>query len=150
MAGGTCLVVQQQRRHDMGSVRQVIDLDVGLFQLAGRGVQLAEFTDRINTVVTAGMKCIKQSRMGDAVQPLCRERYYPQIAPALLLPSVAMIRSSLPPLPAIATVSIRYLPDSSKWAKPSSRRSRGSDGRAELKVKTALCDFPAVAVSSVF
>ncbi|MFX5085198.1 NADH pyrophosphatase zinc ribbon domain-containing protein, partial [Acinetobacter baumannii] len=27
----------------MGSVRQVIDLDVGLFQLAGRGVQLAEF-----------------------------------------------------------------------------------------------------------
>lgn len=36
-------LVQQQRRHDMGSVRQVIDLDVGLFQLAGRGVQLAEF-----------------------------------------------------------------------------------------------------------
>lgn len=31
-------LVQQQRRHDMGSVRQVIDLDVGLFQLAGRGV----------------------------------------------------------------------------------------------------------------
>ncbi len=36
-------LIQQQRRHDMGSVRQVIDLDVGLFQLAGRGVQLAEF-----------------------------------------------------------------------------------------------------------
>lgn len=36
-------LVQLQRRHDMGSVRQVIDLDVGLFQLAGRGVQLAEF-----------------------------------------------------------------------------------------------------------
>ncbi len=47
-----------------------IDLDVGLFQLAGRGVQLAEFTDRINTVVTAGMKCIQAKPMGDAVQPL--------------------------------------------------------------------------------
>lgn len=35
-------LVQLQRRHDMGSVRQVIDLDVGLFQLAGRGVQLAD------------------------------------------------------------------------------------------------------------
>lgn len=70
MAGEPVWLVQLQRRHDMGSVRQVIDLDVGLFQLAGRGVQLAEFTDRINTVVTAGMKCIKQNRMGDAVQPL--------------------------------------------------------------------------------
>ncbi len=46
------------------------DLDVGLFQLAGRGVQLAEFYDRINTVVTAGMKCIRAKPNGDAVQPL--------------------------------------------------------------------------------
>ena len=36
-------LIQQARRQDMGSVRQVLDLDVGLFQLAGRGVQLAEF-----------------------------------------------------------------------------------------------------------
>ena len=44
---------------------------------------------------------------------------------ALLLPSVAMIRSSSPSIPAIVTVSIQYWPDSSKWVKPSSRQARG-------------------------
>ncbi len=69
-AGGTCLVSTTAAASRYGVGTQVIDLDVGLFQLAGRGVQLGSFTDRINTVVTAGMKCIRANRMGDAVQPL--------------------------------------------------------------------------------
>ena len=36
--GDPVWLIQQNRRHDMGSVRQVLDLDVGLFQLAGRAV----------------------------------------------------------------------------------------------------------------
>ncbi|MFO6295647.1 hypothetical protein ACLBWC_37815, partial [Pseudomonas aeruginosa] len=36
-------MVRQDRRHDMGPLRQVLDQDPGLFQLAGRGIQLAEF-----------------------------------------------------------------------------------------------------------
>ncbi len=48
MAGGTCLVRQQQRRHDMGSVRQVIDLDVGCFNWPDEAYNWRSFTDRIN------------------------------------------------------------------------------------------------------
>ncbi len=48
MAGGTCLVSQQQRRHDMGSVRQVIDLDVGCFNWPDEAYNWRSFTDRIN------------------------------------------------------------------------------------------------------
>lgn len=37
--GGTPVwLVRQAMPHDMGSVRQLLDLDRGLFQLAGRGV----------------------------------------------------------------------------------------------------------------
>ena len=36
-------MIRQNRRQEMGTVRQVIEQDPGLFQLAGRGVQLAEF-----------------------------------------------------------------------------------------------------------
>jgi len=36
-------LICEPRAESMFSVRQLIDLDVGLFQLAGRGVQLAEF-----------------------------------------------------------------------------------------------------------
>lgn len=118
-------LVQLQRRHDMGSVRQVIDLDVGLFQLAGRGVQLAEFYRSHKYCGYCGHEMYPSKTEWAMLCSHCRERYYPQIAPALLLPSVAMIRSSSPSIPAIVTVSIQYLPDSSKWVKPSSRQSRG-------------------------
>lgn len=118
-------LIQQQRRYDMGSVRQVIDLDVGLFQLAGRGVQLAEFYRSHKYCGYCGHEMYPSKTEWAMLCSHCRERYYPQSPPALLLPSVAMIRSSSPSIPAIVTVSIRYLPDSSKWAKPSSRRSRG-------------------------
>lgn len=118
-------LVQQQRRHDMGSVRQVIDLDVGLFQLAGRGVQLAEFYRSHKYCGYCGHEMYPSKTEWAMLCSHCRERYYPQIAPCII---VAIRRDDSilsPSIPAIVTVSIQYLPDSSKWAKPSSRQSRG-------------------------
>ena len=62
--GETVWLVQQQRRHDMGSVRQVIDQDVGLFQLAGRGVQLAEFYRSHKFCGYCGHPCTRVKRSG--------------------------------------------------------------------------------------
>ncbi len=96
---GTVWLVQQQRRHDMGSVRQVIHSDVGLFQLAGRGVQLAEFYRLHKYCGYCGHEIYPSKTEWAMLCSHCRERYYPQIAPALLLPSVAMIRSPRPAYP---------------------------------------------------
>ncbi len=74
-------LVQQQRRHDMGSVRQVIDLDVGLFQLAGRGVQLAEFYRSHKYCGYCGHEMYPSKTEWAMLCSHCRERYYPQIAP---------------------------------------------------------------------
>ena len=118
-------LVQQQRRHDMGSVRQVIDLDVGLFQLAGRGVQLAEFYRSHKYCGYCGMKCIRAKPNGRCCAAIAVKALLPANRPCIIV-AIRRDDSILPPsIPAIVTVSIRYLPDSSKWAKPSSRRSRG-------------------------
>ena len=80
--GDPVWLVQQPRRHDMASVRQLIDREPGLFQLAGRGVQLGEFYR-------------SHKYCGHPMQPSqtewamlcshCRERYYPQIAPCVIV-----------------------------------------------------------------
>jgi len=41
--GAAVWLICQGMPQDMASVRQILDSDRGLFQLAGRGVQLAEF-----------------------------------------------------------------------------------------------------------
>ncbi|WP_286206149.1 NADH pyrophosphatase zinc ribbon domain-containing protein, partial [Escherichia coli] len=68
--------VQQQRRHAMGSVRQVIDLDVGLFQLAGRGVQLAEFYRTHNYCGYSGHEMYPSKTEWAKLCRHCRERDY--------------------------------------------------------------------------
>ena len=78
-------LVQQQRRHDMGSVRQVIDLDVGLFQLAGRGVQLAEFYRSHKYCGYCGHEMYPSKTEWPMLCSHCRERYYPQIAPCIIV-----------------------------------------------------------------
>lgn len=78
-------LVQQQRRHDMGSVRQVIDLDVGLFQLAGRGVQLAEFYRSHKYCGYCGHEMYPSKTEWAMLCSHCRERYYPQIAPCIIV-----------------------------------------------------------------
>ena len=78
-------LVQLQRRHDMGSVRQVIDLDVGLFQLAGRGVQLAEFYRSHKYCGYCGHEMYPSKTEWAMLCSHCRERYYPQIAPCIIV-----------------------------------------------------------------
>ncbi|MDU1356698.1 MAG: NAD(+) diphosphatase, partial [Citrobacter freundii] len=83
--GETVWLVQQQRRHDMGSVRQVIDQDVGLFQLAGRGVQLAEFYRSHKFCGYCGHPMRPSKTEWAMLCSHCRERYYPQIAPCIIV-----------------------------------------------------------------
>ncbi len=111
MAGEPVWLVQLQRRHDMGSVRQVIDPMLGCFNWPDVACNWRSFTDRINTVVTAGMKCIQAKPNGRCCAAIAVSVTTRKSPPALLLPSVAMIRSSSPSIPAIVTVSIQYLPD---------------------------------------
>ncbi|MDI5532649.1 NAD(+) diphosphatase, partial [Salmonella enterica subsp. enterica serovar Montevideo] len=78
-------LVLQHRRHDMGSVRQVIDQDAGLFQLAGRGVQLAEFYRSHKFCGYCGHPMHPSKTEWAMLCSHCRERYYPQIAPCIIV-----------------------------------------------------------------
>lgn len=69
----------------MGSVRQVIDQDVGLFQLAGRGVQLAEFYRSHKFCGYCGHLMHPSKTEWAMLCTHCRERYYPQIAPCIIV-----------------------------------------------------------------
>ena len=78
-------LIQQPRRNDMGSVRQVLDQDVGLFQLAGRGVQLAEFYRSHKYCGYCGHTMHPSKTEWAMLCSHCRERYYPQIAPCIIV-----------------------------------------------------------------
>nr|WP_318385161.1 NAD(+) diphosphatase [uncultured Enterobacter sp.] len=78
-------LIRQQRRQEMGSVRQVIDQDVGLFQLAGRGVQLAEFYRSHKFCGYCGHEMHPSKTEWAMLCGHCRERYYPQIAPCIIV-----------------------------------------------------------------
>ena len=83
--GDPVWLVQQNRRQDMGSVRQVIDQDVGLFQLAGRGVHLAEFCRSHKFCGYCGHGMHPSKTEWAMLCSHCRERYYPQIAPCIIV-----------------------------------------------------------------
>ena len=83
--GDPVWLIQQARRQDMGSVRQVLDLDVGLFQLAGRGVQLAEFYRSHKYCGYCGHTMHPSKTEWAMLCGHCRERYYPQIAPCIIV-----------------------------------------------------------------
>ncbi|WP_058914239.1 NAD(+) diphosphatase [Entomohabitans teleogrylli] len=78
-------LVRQQRRRDMGSVRQIIDQDVGLFQLAGRGVQLAEFYRSHRYCGYCGHEMHPSKTEWAVLCGHCHQRYYPQIAPCVIV-----------------------------------------------------------------
>ncbi|MCA1924532.1 NAD(+) diphosphatase [Buttiauxella noackiae] len=78
-------LVRQNRRADMGSVRQVIDQDPGLFQLAGRGVQLAEFYRSHKFCGYCGHEMHVSKTEWAMLCSHCRERYYPQISPCIIV-----------------------------------------------------------------
>ncbi len=83
--GDPVWLVQQHRRQDMASVRQLIDQDVGLFQLAGRGVQLAEFYRSHKFCGYCGHAMHPSKTEWAMLCSHCRERYYPQIAPCIIV-----------------------------------------------------------------
>ncbi|ALB61309.1 NADH pyrophosphatase [Cronobacter condimenti 1330] len=78
-------LVLQKRDEEMGSVRQLIDQEAGLFQLAGRGVQLAEFYRSHKYCGYCGHEMHPSKTEWAMLCGHCRERYYPQIAPCIIV-----------------------------------------------------------------
>jgi len=83
--GENVWLVRESRPDNMGSVRQLIDEDVGLFQIAGRGVQLAEFYRSHRWCGYCGQEMHLSKREFACLCHHCRERYYPQIAPCIIV-----------------------------------------------------------------
>jgi NAD+ diphosphatase len=69
----------------MLSLRQLLNEDPGLFQLAGRGVQLAEFYRSHRWCGYCGHEMHASKREFACLCSHCRERYYPQIAPCIIV-----------------------------------------------------------------
>ncbi|MFW3574201.1 NAD(+) diphosphatase [Kosakonia cowanii] len=83
--GESVWLVRQQRSNEMGSVRLLIDQDTALFQLAGRGVQLAEFYRSHQFCGYCGHTMHPSKTEWAMLCDHCRERYYPQIAPCIIV-----------------------------------------------------------------
>lgn len=78
-------LLEESRSQDMTSVRQLIDVDRGLFQLVGRGVQLAEFFRSHTFCGYCGHEMYTSRSEWACMCPNCRQRYYPQIAPCIIV-----------------------------------------------------------------
>lgn len=78
-------LVRQTMTEEMGSLRQLLDVEGGLFQLAGRGVQLAEFYRAHRFCGYCGHKMQHSKTELACLCGHCRERYYPQIAPCVIV-----------------------------------------------------------------
>ncbi len=83
--GAPVWLVRQPMPQEMGSVRQLLDLDRGLFQLAGRGVQLADFYRSHQFCGYCGHQMHLSRTESACLCDNCRERYYPQIAPCVIV-----------------------------------------------------------------
>lgn len=78
-------LVCEARSEDMLSLRQLLNEDPALFQLAGRGVQLAEFYRSHRWCGYCGHEMHPSKREFACLCSHCRERYYPQIAPCIIV-----------------------------------------------------------------
>ena len=83
--GESVWLVRQSRHQEMASVRQLMGQEVGLFQLAGRGVQLAEFYRSHKFCGYCGHTMHPSKTEWAMLCGGCRERYYPQIAPCIIV-----------------------------------------------------------------
>lgn len=83
--GSTLWLVRASMARDMASVRQIIDGDAGLFQLAGRGVQLAEFYRSHRYCGYCAQPMRISNKEWACLCDHCHERYYPQIAPCIIV-----------------------------------------------------------------
>lgn len=78
-------LVRKSMKESMLSPRQLIDLDRGLFQLVGRGVQLSEFYRSHKFCGYCGHEMHVSKTEWAALCGHCKERYYPQIAPCMIV-----------------------------------------------------------------
>ncbi|GKX57672.1 NADH pyrophosphatase [Leminorella grimontii] len=78
-------LVRQSRARDMASVRQLLNEDRGLFQLAGRAVQLEDFYRAHRFCGYCGHAMTISDREWACLCPNCHQRYYPQIAPCVIV-----------------------------------------------------------------
>jgi NAD+ diphosphatase len=83
--GSPVWLVRQAMDNNMFSARQLLDQDKGLFQLVGRGVQLAEFYRAHKFCGYCGHEMQVSKTEWAALCSHCRERYYPQIAPCIIV-----------------------------------------------------------------
>ncbi|ADP11039.1 NADH pyrophosphatase [Erwinia sp. Ejp617] len=83
--GEAVWLVRGARSEAMGSLRQLLDQDSGLFQLAGRGIQLAEFFRSHQWCGYCGHKMHSSKTEWACLCHHCRQRYYPQIAPCIIV-----------------------------------------------------------------
>lgn len=78
-------LIRDSRPNEMGTLRQILDGDVGLFQLAGRGIQLAEFYRSHKWCGYCGHEMHPSKTEWASLCGHCRQRYYPQIAPCIIV-----------------------------------------------------------------
>lgn len=83
--GEAVWLVCAQRPRDMLSLRQLLGEEPGLFQLAGRGVQLAEFYRAHHFCGYCGYAMHPSRTELAMLCNHCQERYYPQIAPCIIV-----------------------------------------------------------------
>lgn len=83
--GSPVWLVRQPMDSHMVSARQLLDQEKGLFQLVGRGVQLAEFYRSHKFCGYCGHEMHVSKTEWAALCGHCRERYYPQIAPCIIV-----------------------------------------------------------------
>ncbi|MDR0806889.1 MAG: NAD(+) diphosphatase [Enterobacteriaceae bacterium] len=78
-------LICQERTKEMVSVRQLLNEDRGLFQLAGRAVQLEEFYRSHKFCGYCGNEMSVSEQEWACLCHHCRQRYYPQIAPCVIV-----------------------------------------------------------------
>ncbi|MBV4367364.1 NAD(+) diphosphatase [Erwinia sp. BNK-24-b] len=78
-------LVCENRPEGMASLRQLLDQDAVLFQLAGRGVQLAEFYRAHKWCGYCGHTMHRSKTEWACLCSHCRQRYYPQISPCIIV-----------------------------------------------------------------
>ncbi|MEN5018832.1 NAD(+) diphosphatase [Erwinia sp. Eh17-17] len=83
--GQTVWLIRDTRPQDMGSLRQLLDSETGLFQLVGRGIQLAEFYRSHRWCGYCGHEMHHSKTEWACLCGHCRQRYYPQIAPCIIV-----------------------------------------------------------------
>lgn len=77
--------VRQNRADSMVTVRRLLEQGSGLFQLAGRAVQLEDFYRSHKYCGYCGSLMRQSQREWACLCDHCRERYYPQIAPCVIV-----------------------------------------------------------------